>query len=43
MVGLKRSYDMMEGGISRVPSIRDSLSTAEGEFYLMSVFQQYLF
>lgn len=36
MVGLKRSYDMMEGGISRVPSIRDSLSAAEGEFDLMS-------
>lgn len=33
MVGLKRSYEMMDGGISRVPSIRDSLSAAEGEFH----------
>lgn len=31
MAGLKRTYDMMEVGISRVPPIRDSLSAAEGE------------
>uniref|UniRef100_A0A8C1VBW6 Nuclear receptor corepressor 2 n=1 Tax=Cyprinus carpio TaxID=7962 RepID=A0A8C1VBW6_CYPCA len=30
MAGLKRTYDMMEVGISRVPPIRDSLSAAEG-------------
>ncbi len=31
MAGLKRTYDMMDVGISRVPPIRDSLSAAEGE------------
>ncbi len=31
MAGLKRTYDMMDVGISRVPPIRDSLPAAEGE------------
>lgn len=29
MAGLKRTYDMMEVGISRVPPIRDSISEGE--------------
>lgn len=31
MGGLKRSYEMMDVGMSRVPPIRDSLSASEGK------------
>lgn len=33
MAGMKRSYEMMEVGISRGPPIRDSLSAAEGKLF----------